>query len=336
MDVCLVNRRLLLKRYPQSELGPEHLEYEEMPIPHPADGEFLVRNDYISLDPAMRGWASPVRSYMAPVALGQVMRAIAGGTVIESCHTAYPVGTKVTGLFGLQDFALSDGSGVRRVREGADFPQMLGLLGVPGLTAYFGLFDVGRPQPGDVVLVSAAAGAVGSAVVQMAARAGCRVVGVAGGPAKCDYVLSLGAEHCIDYKAGAIRQQMATALPDGFDIFFDNVGGELLTEAMRRLRLHARVVICGAISQYNQESPAHLKHYLALLATRSTLSGFIVFDYADRYGEAEEKIGNWISAGKLSQRIDMVDGLLASPGAISKLFDGSNSGKLLVRNDRRS
>ena len=328
------NRQFRLTARPIGLPKPSDFTLSEEPVGEPADGELLVEVLYISLDPAMRGWMSDARSYLPPVGLGEVMRAGGVGRVLASKSRAFAPGDHVVGMFGVQTHALSDGRGVYRVDpEAAPLPVFLGALGMPGLTAYFGLLDVGRATAGDTVVVSAAAGAVGAVAGQIARAIGCRVVGIAGGPAKCGYIVdTLGFDAAIDYKAEDVRRALRERCPEGIDVYFDNVGGEILDAALTRLARGARVVICGAISQYNATAPMRgPSNYMALLVQRASMTGFLVFDYAARYGEAIRQLAEWRTAGKLKSREDVVEGLERFPEALLKLFTGENFGKLLLK-----
>ncbi len=307
--------------------------FTEEPVRDPGTGQFLVKVQYVSLDPAMRGWMNEGRSYIAPVALGDVMRAGAAGRVIASKHPHFEVGDCVTGGFGVQEYALSDGKGVVKVDpELAPLPVYLGALGMPGMTAYFGLLDIGRPQPGNTVVVSAAAGAVGSVVGQIAKIKGCRAIGIAGGADKCRWIVDdLGFDAAIDYKHDNVGAALKQHCPDGIDVYFDNVGGEILDAALARLARGARVVICGAISQYNATAPIKgLANYLSLLVNRASMSGMVVFDYADRYSQAAREMAGWMTQGQLKARTDVAAGLEHFPEALLKLFRGENTGKLVL------
>jgi len=304
------------------------------PVPEPGEGQFVVRNAYISLDPAMRGWMNEGKSYVPPVGIGEVMRAYAAGEVTASKHPKFPVGSHAAGIFGVQEYALSDGKGARVVDTAlAPLPIYLSALGMTGMTAWFGLFDVGTAQPGDTVVVSAAAGAVGSLVGQIAKIHGCRTIGIAGGADKCRMLLEdYGYDAAIDYKSEDVAAALKQHCPQGINVYFDNVGGEILEAALARLALHARVVICGAISQYNSttgvKGPAN---YLALLVTRSRMQGFVVFDYANRYAEAAQAMAGWLKQGKLKSREDIVAGFDTFPDTLLKLFRGENTGKLILK-----
>jgi NADPH-dependent curcumin reductase CurA len=303
-------------------------------VPEPRDGEMLVRVQYLSLDPAMRGWMNEGRSYIKPVAIGEVMRAGAAGEVIASRHRDFKPGDHVAGNFGVQEMALSDGRGVRKVDTRlVPLPTYLGALGMPGLTAYFGLFDVGKPKAGETVVISGAAGAVGSVAGQLARIHGCRVIGIAGGADKCRWITSeLGFDAAIDYKSQDVKEGLKQHCPDGIHVYFDNVGGDILDAALARLALHARVVICGAISQYNSTSGVKgPSNYLSLLVNRASMTGMVIFDYAERYGEAARQMGQWMAEGRLRAREDLVRGTIDDfPDVLLRLFRGENTGKLVL------
>jgi NADPH-dependent curcumin reductase CurA len=334
VDGSRLNAQLRLAARPVGLPKDSDWDYVEEPAPQPEEGQILVEVEYVSLDPAMRGWMNDARSYAPPVQIGEVMRAGAVGRVIESRGSDFEVGEQVFGTFGVQRFALSDGAGVTRVDTGiAPAPTHLGVLGIGGLTAYFGLLDVGRPSPGQTVVVSGAAGAVGSVAGQIARIKGCRAVGIAGGPEKCSWLLDeLGFDAAIDYKQGDLRSQLREHTPDGIDVYFDNVGGETLDEALRRLARGARVVICGAISGYNAEKPpAGPANYMQLLVMRASMTGFLVFDYASRYEEARAELAGWLRSGELKSREDVVPGDIGDfPDVFLRLFRGENVGKLVL------
>jgi NADPH-dependent curcumin reductase CurA len=310
-------------------------EYVEEPAAEPHEGQFQAKLEYLSLDPAMRGWMNDARSYVPPVGIGEVMRAGGLGRVTESRHPDFQDGELVSGMFGVQRYAVSDGRAVRKVDTSlAPAPVHLGVLGMTGLTAYFGLLDVGRPEPGQTVVVSGAAGAVGSVAGQIARIKGCRTVGIAGGPEKCAWIVEeLGFDAAIDYKRGDLRAQLRAATPDGIDVYFDNVGGETLDEVLRRIARGARVVICGAISQYNAEQvPQGPANYMQLLVQRASMTGFLVFDFAERYPEAIAQLAGWLRAGELQSREDVVRGGLEQfPEVFLRLFRGENTGKLILQ-----
>jgi NADPH-dependent curcumin reductase CurA len=306
----------------------------EEPVRPPNDGELLIRVLLLSLDPAMRGWMNEGRSYIAPVGIGEVMRALGVGRVVASKHPEFHEGEFVVGVLGVQEYAVSDGKGLHRVDpELAPLPVYLGALGMTGMTAYFGLLDVGQPKPGETVVVSGAAGAVGSVAGQIAKIKGCRAIGIAGGAQKCRWVVDeLGFDACIDYKAENVGRALRTHCPKGVDVYFDNVGGDILDAALANLARCGRVVICGAISQYNSttgfKGPAN---YMSLLVNHGRMEGFVVFDYADRYAEAALELAGWMAAGKLKSREDVVAGLETFPEALLKLFKGENTGKLVLQ-----
>ena len=310
-------------------------QFTEEAVPEPKDGELVVQVQFISLDPAMRGWMNDARSYIRPVAIGEVMRAGAAGKVVKSRHDKFREGDIVTGGFGVQEVALSDGKGVNKVDTRlVKLPTYLGTLGMPGLTAYFGLLDIGKPQPGQTVVVSGAAGAVGSVAGQIAKIKGCRTVGLAGGADKCRLLVEeFGFDAAIDYKREDVKAALRQHCPDGIDVYFDNVGGEILDAALARLARGARIVICGAISQYNSttgvKGPAN---YMSLLVNRASMTGMVVFDYADRYGEALRDMAGWVAAGRLKAKEDVVaGGVAAFPEVLLRLFSGENTGKLVLQ-----
>jgi NADPH-dependent curcumin reductase CurA len=287
----------------------------------------------LSLDPAMRAWLDDVPSYIPPVAVGDVMRALGVGVVVESKHPDVEEGAYVTGLFGIQEYAVLPGNAVTEIDAGmAPLATWLNVLGMPGMTAYFGLLEIGQPQPGETVLVSGAAGAVGATVGQIAKVKGCRAVGIAGGPEKCRMLVEeFGFDAAIDYKSDDLRAALKEKCPDRVDVYFDNVGGEVLDAALGRLSRGARIVICGAVSQYNESSMRGPSNYMALLVRRARMEGFVVFDYAARYGEAARELGAWMAEGKLKSVEDVVDGIETFPDTLLKLFRGENKGKLCLR-----
>lgn len=297
-------------------------------------GEILVKVCFISVDPAMRGWLNDVRSYLPPVRIGEVMRSLDIATVVESTHPDFAVGDTVSGTFGVTEYAISDGHGVQQVDlHLAAGPTWLGVLGMPGMTAYFGLLEVGKLRAGEVVVVSAAAGAVGSVAGQIAKAEGATVIGIAGGPQKCRMLTEeLGFDAAIDYRAGSVLRQLRAAAPDGIDVYFDNVGGEILDAALANLRRGARVVLCGAISAYNEEQlPPGPSRYMSLLVFRASMTGFVVFDYADRYPEAGARLAQWLAEGRIKSHEHVVEGGVARFGeTLNMLFSGANTGKLVL------
>jgi NADPH-dependent curcumin reductase CurA len=332
-DTSVTNRQWRLAARPHGLPVLSDWEFREEAVPRPAEGEFLVRVLYISLDPAMRGWMNAARSYVPPVGIGEVMRALGAGEVIESRHPDFGIGDHVTGNFGVQAYALSDGSGVTRVSaEVAPLTLYLSVLGMTGMTAYFGLLDIGKPVAGETVVVSGAAGAVGMAVGQIAKIKGCRVVGIAGGTEKCRFVVDeLGFDAAIDYKSEDVRVALRDECPDRVNVYFDNVGGDVLDAVLTRLARHARIVICGSISQYNNEGPARgPSNYMALLVDRARMEGFLVFDYASRYAQAAAEMAAWIAERRLRAVEDVVPGFENFPDTLLKLYSGENLGKLIL------
>ncbi|MGB0132323.1 NADP-dependent oxidoreductase [Dokdonella sp.] len=328
------NRQFKLAQRPVGMVKRSDFDFVESSIPEPGEGEILVRIKFISLDPAMRGWMNEGKSYIAPVGIGEVMRAGAAGVVVKSNNPAFSVGDHVTGAMGVQDFAISNGKGLTKVDTSlAPLPVYLSTLGMPGMTAYFGILEVGKLKSGDTVVVSGAAGAVGQVVGQIAKIKGCTVVGIAGGADKCRYVTEdLGFDAAIDYKSEDVKEGLKKHCPKGIDVYFDNVGGEILDAALSRLAMNARIVICGAISQYNSTEPvAGPANYLSLLVNRASMTGMIVFDYVARYGEAASEMAGWMQQGKLKTREDIVDGLETFPETLLKLFKGENTGKLVLK-----
>ncbi|KAB2976674.1 NADP-dependent oxidoreductase [Streptomyces sp. SS1-1] len=328
------NHQVRLAARPVGEPRPTDWEHTREPVGEPGDGEFLVQVLYLSIDPAMRGWMNAGRSYIRPVEIGEVMRAGAIGRVIASRHPGFAVGDHVSGSFGVQEFCVSDGRGVTAVDpEAAPLPTYLGALGMSGLTAYFGLVDIGRPEPGQTVVVSGAAGAVGSVAGQVAKALGCRVVGIAGGEEKCRLVVDeFGFDAAIDYRGEDIRKALRTHAPDGVDVYFDNVGGDVLDAVLPRLARGARVIVCGAVSQYNSTEPKGPANYLSLLVNRATMTGMVVFDYADRYGEGVARLARWRAEGRLTSLEDVATGGVAAfPDTLMRLFRGENRGKLVLK-----
>jgi NADPH-dependent curcumin reductase CurA len=309
------------------------------PVELPGAGGVLVKTSMLSLDPAMRGWMNEGRSYIAPVGIDEVMRAGGVGVVVASHDPQFAPGDRVSGTLGVQEYALFDARRIARgeihkidLRLGTP-AQWLNVLGMPGMTAYFGLLDVGQAKAGETVVVSGAAGAVGQTVGQLAKVKGCRAVGIAGGPAKCDWVVrELGFDACIDYKAGALKEGLKSHCPRGVDVYFDNVGGEILDTVLTRLSQRARVVICGAISQYNNTEPVKgPSNYLSLLVNRARMEGMVVFDYADRFPAAIAELAGHLRDGRMQSREDVVAGLDTFPDALLRLFRGENFGKLVLQ-----
>jgi NADPH-dependent curcumin reductase CurA len=329
------NHQVRLAARPSGLPKSSDWSFTDEPIATPSEGEFVVAVSYLSLDPAMRGWMNAGASYIDPVEVGDVMRAGAVGEVTSSAHPGFAVGEHVYGAFGVQEYALSDGNGVTKIDPKlAPLPTYLGTLGMTGMTAYFGLFDTGKLKEGDTVVVSGAAGAVGSVVGQIAKIKNCRVIGIAGGEEKCAWIgEELGFDAVIDYKTEDVRRALREAAPQGVDVYFDNVGGEILDAVLTRLARGARIVICGAVSQYNAtEGVRGPSNYLSLLVARASMTGMVVFDYAAQFGEAARELAGWMQEGRLLSREHIVDGgVSAFPDALLKLFTGENVGKLVLR-----
>ncbi|MBK4736869.1 NADP-dependent oxidoreductase [Noviherbaspirillum pedocola] len=308
------------------------------PVREPSDGEIVVRTIYLSLDPAMRGWMNEGKSYIRPVGIGEVMRAGGIGEVIASKSPRFAVGDVVSGAIGVQQYWIGAAdnreAGLFKVDpKMAPLPKFLNALGMPGMTAYFGLLEVGMPKAGETVVVSGAAGAVGQTVGQVAKHRGCRVVGIAGGQDKCRFVVEeLGFDACIDYKSGSVKDGLKAHCPDGVDVYFDNVGGDILDAVLTRINMKARIIICGAISQYNNTTPVKgPSNYLSLLVNRARMEGIVVFDYAARYPEAVAEMAKWMREGSFRSREDIVQGLDKFPEALNMLFEGKNFGKLVLQ-----
>lgn len=328
-----VNRQIVLRSRPVGMPKPSDFDVVESPLPTPKDGEVLTRTIYLSLDPYMRGRISGARSYAQSVEPGQVIVGGTVGEVLESRHPAVARGDLVLGYDGWQSHAVSKGGALRRLDpKQAPISTALGVLGMPGMTAYVGLLDIGRPKPGETVVVSAASGAVGSAVGQIAKIKGARAVGIAGSPDKCDYVVrELGFDACVNYKTGDLPAALKAACPSGIDVYFENVGGDVLRAVMTLLNQNARIPLCGLISQYNATEPTPGPDLRAFLFNRVLLKGFIVSDHLDRMGDFLAECGGWLREGRLKHREDIVEGLEKAPEAFIGLLQGMNFGKLLVR-----
>jgi hypothetical protein len=327
-----VNHQFRLARRPVGMVQRSDFEYVEAPIPEPGDGEVLVKVLYISIDPAARGWVNEGTTYIPGIEIGAVMRAPGLGRVLVSKNPSVAVGDHVVGLLGVQEYAVASAQHLKRVDPRlAPLPVFLGTLDGSGLTAYFGLLEVGRARAGDTVVVSGAAGAVGHVVGQIAKIKGCRVVGIAGGSDKCAYLRSLGFDAAIDYKHEDVNAALKQHCPKGIDVYFDNVGGEILDIALTQLAMHARVVICGGISQYNEAKIKGPSNYLALVFYRASMEGMVIDDYADRFGDAVRELAGWMAAGQLKSRETVVEGLENYPETLAMLFKGENTGKLVLK-----
>jgi NADPH-dependent curcumin reductase CurA len=335
----LVNHQVRLASRPTGMTTADNWQFTEEAVAEPVDGGLVVKTLALSLDPAMRGWLNDAKSYIPPVGIGEVMRAGGIGRVIASRHPGFAVGDIVTGSPGVQEYwtvapEQIKHSGLAKIDLRLGSPtQWLNVLGMPGMTGYFGLMDIGQPQPGQTVVVSGAAGAVGQTVGQLAKIKGCRAVGIAGGPAKCEWVVKeLGFDACIDYKAGPVKDALKEHCPKGIDVYFDNVGGEILDAALARLARKARIIICGAISQYNNTGATQgPKNYLSLLVNRARMEGMVVFDYTDRFPQAIAEMAGYLKDGRMKSKEDVVRGGVAVfPETLNKLFNGENFGKLVL------
>ncbi len=335
----LTNHQVRLAQRPVGTPGRECWSFTTEPVAEPAEGGVLIQTLALSLDPAMRGWMNEGKSYIPPVAIGEVMRAGGIGKVVASKNPKFAAGDIVSASPGVQEYCLVPEdqikrSGLFRIDQRAgSLTQWLNVLGMPGMTGYFGLMDVGMPKPGETVVVSGAAGAVGQTVGQLAKIKGCRVVGIAGGRAKCDWVVNeLGFDACIDYKAGNVKAGLKEHCPKGVDIYFDNVGGEILDDVLARISRGARIIICGAISQYNNTTPIQgPKNYLSLLVNRARMEGIVVFDYTDRFPLAVAEMAGYLKDGRMKSKEDIVEGIANFPEALLKLFSGENFGKLVLK-----
>ena len=330
-----MNKQLIFVKRPEGLPSSDTWKLENNPIIKPKDGEVVIQHHYISLDPAMRGWMMDRKSYIPPVQIGEVMRSGSIGKVIEANnHPDYKVGDCIVNWGGVQQYYTTNGENCYKVDDAiVPMPKYLGALGMPGMTAYFGILKVGKIKEGDIVLVSGAAGAVGSLVGQIAKLKGCTVIGIAGGKEKCDYLVNeLGFDEAIDYKNENLLDSLNEKCPKGIDVYFDNVGGEILDAALTKLRFNARVVICGAISQYNNKNEIDApKNYLSLLVNRATMQGMVVLDYASEYQTAAQEMGMWMMQGKIQSREDVYEGIENFYETFLRLFSGDKKGKLILK-----
>ena len=335
---ALKNHQVRLASRPTGLPTRANWSFTEEPVVEPGPGGVLVKTLYLSLDPAMRGWMNEGKSYIAPVEINAVMRAGGVGQVIASSNSAFAVGDYVNAGLDVQEYCLITQENIKRsglfkIDPSVGLTTWTNVLGMPGMTGYFGLMEVGMPKAGETVVVSGAAGAVGQTVGQIAKLKGCRVVGIAGGAAKCDWVVNeLGFDACIDYKNSNVRYGLKEHCPSGVDIYFDNVGGEILDMVLAKINRKARIIICGAISQYNNTTPVKgPANYLSLLVNRARMEGIVVFDYADRYHLAVAEMAGYLKAGTMKSREDIVQGIENFPEALLKLFSGENFGKLVLQ-----
>ena len=327
------NRRVLLASRPSGWVSESNFRLEEAPVPSPKEGEVLVKNLWLSLDPYMRGRMNEGKSYAAKQELGEVMIGGTVGEVVESKHPKFAKGDQVLGMLGWQQYGLSDGKGLNKVDASrVPLSAYLGVLGMPGVTAWVGLLDICQPKAGETVVVSAASGAVGSVVGQIAKIKGCRAVGIAGGRQKCDYVVKeLGFDACVDYKAGKLNDDLKAAAPDGVDCYFENVGGEILDAVLRRMNAFSRIAVCGLISQYNATEPYGVKAIQSILTNRIRVQGFIVSDRMELWAKALPDLAGWVASGRIKYRETVTEGLENAPKAFIGLLKGENFGKQLVR-----
>jgi NADPH-dependent curcumin reductase CurA len=329
------NRQFLLAARPEGMVKKTDFEYNETPVPELADGQVLIATTYISLDPSMRGQMENRADYVAPLEIGDVMRAGGTGEIIESKHPNFAVGTPVQGTFGMQTHCISDGKNppFKAFDPSLSPEQALGVLGGTGMTAYFGLLELGEPKPGQMVVISGAAGATGSVAGQIAKIKGCHVVGMAGSDEKCAWLVDdLGFDAAINYKTADVGAELDRLCPEGINIYFDNVGGEILDLCLARIAMNARVVICGGISRYNKSGPIPgPQNYFNLVFRRARMEGFIVLDYAPRFADAAREMKTWIDQGLLKQSSTVIEGFEKLPDALIQLFEGVNTGKLMVK-----
>src|SRR4051812_35566407 len=329
-----MNKAIVLASRPQGWVKPTDFRLESLAMPSPKDGEVLVKNLWLSLDPYMRGRISDAKSYVPPVAIGGTMVGQTVGEVVESKHPGFKAGDHVLTSLGWQTHGVAKGGEVSKVqaRAGVPLSYYLGVLGMPGLTAYFGLYEIGLPRAGNTLVVSAASGAVGSVVGQLAKASGCRVVGIAGGKAKCDYVVKeLGFDACVDYKAGKLNEDLGAACPDGVDVYFENVGGQIMEAVMTRMNFASRMIVCGLISEYNATEAYGIKTIRAVLVNRIRMQGMIVFDWINRYPEGIKALSTLLAAGKIKYRESVVQGIENAPQGLIDLLQGKNFGKQLVK-----
>jgi NADPH-dependent curcumin reductase CurA len=329
-----LNRQWLINGRPNGRaLIDDDFKLVETPLAEPGDGEVLVRNLYLGFDPALKGWMENIGGYVAPTEIGEVMRGSGLGEVVASRAPDFAVGDKVSGMLRWQDFALMPAKEVLKLEDDDLLTANLGVLGTTGMTAFFGLQKIGKPFPGDTLVITGAAGATGSVVGQIGKIAGCRVIGVAGGEAKCRWLTDeLGFDGAVDYKAGSVRQQVKALAPDGIDVLWDNVGGPVFNDLLSQIALHARVVVCGGISRYELgQMPAGPENYFNLIFKRASMDGFIVTDWAGEFPWARARIGQWIRDGRLKFKEDIQSGLENAPRTLMRLFQGENFGKQLLK-----
>jgi NADPH-dependent curcumin reductase CurA len=331
-----INRQWLLKERPQGMVQESNFEYRELPIPEPGDGEILVQNLYLSFDPTFRGQMMDRPNYVPPIQIGDIMRGGSAGKVVKSNNPDFQSGDLVSGAGGWQDYFVPDSTdlmSVSKIPEDVSIPNAQSIFGITGLTAYFGLLDIGQPKEGDTVLVSGAAGATGSVVGQIAKIKGCRVVGIAGGPEKCDWLIrEANFDAAIDYKNDNVYKGIRQHCPNGVNVYFENVGGEILEAALGCLAMRARVVLCGGISSYNSEdAPPGPRSLMSLVGSRSRMEGFLVLDYEDQFVQARKEMSQWMAEGRLVSQEDIQEGFENAPKTFMRLFTGQNRGKQMLK-----
>ncbi len=328
------NRSLVLTSRPDGLVGDENFELRTGPVPRPEEGQMLIRVMWLSFDPTQRGWLLPGGTYRAPLDIGSVMQAYAVGQVVESRHGAYRAGQLVQGLLSWQDWQLSDGEDLTVVPEGIEPRAMLGIYGTTGLTAYFGLTDIGDPRPGETVVISGAAGATGSVAGQIARIMGCRTIGIAGGPEKCGWLVDQARfDSSIDYKSERVGARLDELAPEGIDVFFDNTGGDVLDSVLKRIRRRARIVLCGSISTgyVPKKLPPGPSNYFNLCLRSSRMQGFLLGDYRDRFDEGRSALRKWVDEGEIVYEEDIKEGLENAPRTLRRIFEGANLGKQLLK-----
>ncbi|GLS24856.1 NADP-dependent oxidoreductase [Marinibactrum halimedae] len=334
--MSLVNRQWLLANRPAELVSRDNFEYKETPVPDLKEGEFLIKNLYLSFDPTLRVWMNEADSYVSAIEIGEVMRASTVAQVVDSKNDAYPKGEFLVGMFGWQDYMVTDGTSLmlppRRLPAGTPLTMPLSIFGITGITAYFGMKEIGQVKEGDVVVVSGAAGATGSVAAQIARLKGATVIGIAGGEEKCQWLKeSAKLHHTIDYKSENIAERLKELCPKGIDVYYDNVGGDLLDTVLSMISINARIVLCGAISDYNSKDTYALKNYTNLIVQRGTMQGFIILDYLPRSDEAIGDLLSWVQSGELVYQEDIQEGLENAPEAFQRIFTGKNKGKQLLK-----
>ena len=332
---ALINRQWTMTSRPDNMVSRDNFTFQEVPVPEIKDGEFLVKSIYMSFDPTLRAWMNERDTYVKAIAIGEVMRCNSVGEVIQSKNDKFKVGDKVMGGIGWQDYCVTTGANIMPFQvlpKGVPLTMPLSILGITGLTAYFGMLDVADLKEGQTVVVSGAAGATGSVACQIAKAQGCKVIGIAGGPEKCKNLTDFfGLDHAIDYKNDNVKAKLKEYCPNGVDRYFDNVGGPILDHVLDRIAMHGKVILCGAISDYNSETPSGPKNYTRLIVMRASMQGFIILDYANRFPEGVGALSKWVQEGKIKYQEDIQEGLENAPEAFQRIFTGKNHGKQLLK-----